>query len=306
MPFPSPALPVPVLQPGQMNFGGLTFAGVVMGTPYQFAQMQGLDMPAVRSGDVDVPRDQGQLPGLDVYGGRSITVNLVVIPDDVSLGHAMRAFIGAMGATGSTEYPLYLQLQDMSTVAVMARFRKWTWNYDVGYYAGRFASGAAMWYCTDPRVYSVPSWEIVSPMVLADEGVTFPVTFPLSFGSSTSEVLTVQNGGNMEMRPILTFTGPLTVPWATNTTIPGDPTVTLDSGTGPTILAGDVVTVDVQRHAVTYQPAEGPPFSVRSWVTPGSDFWNLPPGDNLIAFGSADSSATTGTVGISWAWAWQL
>ena len=41
MGFPAASVAVPALEAGQFNFGGVTFGGVVAGTPYQLVQAQG-------------------------------------------------------------------------------------------------------------------------------------------------------------------------------------------------------------------------------------------------------------------------
>ena len=57
MSFPSPTLIPPTLEPYQFQYDGLVFGAA---TPIAFLQVEGLDLAAIRSGDIDWPRDHGQ------------------------------------------------------------------------------------------------------------------------------------------------------------------------------------------------------------------------------------------------------
>ena len=60
----------PTLAAWQASFGGYVFGP---GTDLEVKKIEGIDMPAVRSGDSGRPRDHGMFRGLDVMGGREIT-----------------------------------------------------------------------------------------------------------------------------------------------------------------------------------------------------------------------------------------
>jgi hypothetical protein len=118
--------------------------------------------------------------------------------------------------------------------------------------------------------------------------VTFPITFPLTFGGTTSGT-TLINNGNFYCWPIITFTGPLTVP----TVSIGQETLTLDNGNNPTISSGETVTIDTHTHSVLLNvTGTSSSTSVRAWVTNGSSFPMIPPGSQ-----TANLSAVTGSTG---------
>src|ERR1700677_3373261 len=80
--FPSPTLVPPDLEDWQYSYNGLVFGA---NTPFAVLGIEGLDMPDVRSGDVNWPRDHGQAMGLDVFGGKDIIFDLWMVPGGTSL-----------------------------------------------------------------------------------------------------------------------------------------------------------------------------------------------------------------------------
>lgn len=73
MAFPSPSLIPPALADFQWQYNGLTMGA---DTAFGVLKVEGLDLPDVRSGDVNWPRDHGQAAGLDLYGGQDIIFDL--------------------------------------------------------------------------------------------------------------------------------------------------------------------------------------------------------------------------------------
>src|ERR1017187_891607 len=116
--FPPPGTSVPTLAPYQLNYNGLTMGP---GTVFEFQKLEGFDMPTVRTGDAGRARDHGLFIGLDLMGGREITVT-----GDM-LATSSTAWANLAGATvpgGVSEQPLYVNLPVFGTLVCMARVRK--------------------------------------------------------------------------------------------------------------------------------------------------------------------------------------
>jgi hypothetical protein len=80
MAFPSPSLPAPALALYELSFRGVAFGGVSPTSPYQLVGgiTGGLDMPAVQSGDVQRPLDDGEFGSVDVSQGRDVAIDMLV------------------------------------------------------------------------------------------------------------------------------------------------------------------------------------------------------------------------------------
>ena len=121
--------------------------------------------------------------------------------------------------------------------------------------------------------------------------------------------ISINNSGNYNVRPIITFTGPLTNPYVSNTTITGNPKLsfTNPTQTGYTLNAGDTLTIDTDAHTIIYTPY-GSSFGAnyRSWLVFGSTWFDLVPGQNNLYFGSSDTTLTSGTITIQWANGYEL
>lgn len=314
-PLPSSApggVTPPSLSNWQFQFGSLVFGA---GTSFGVTSIKGLALATIRSQDVALPRDSGELAGLDVYGGRDVTVDMWMtaggsglVPNDVALSNAMQLGL-------ATEQPLWFQLPGMPVLCVMARVRKRDTAWDAEYAAGAVAKPSLALHCTDPRIYTAGASTTINLGSVGGGGLTFPVgPFPVTFGATTPATATITNSGTMESRPILVFNGPLTNPWVSNLTAAGSPIVQVSNPyqSSYTVLAGDQLLVDLNTpHRVLYYSggiATGvTPSSVRYWLTFGSSWWNLPADTaSTIEFGSQDSTATGGSVEVWAASAYQL
>jgi hypothetical protein len=173
---------------------------------------------------------------------------------------------------------------------------------DLAYSQG-FAKYVLQVHATDPRLYG--SAQEAGPLTVV------PFT-----GSS----LSVTNSGNFETRPLLILHGPLTVPVVSDTTAGWQITLQNPSGStyqgygnttpgaSPDILSGDIVTIDLDTHAIVYYvDGVGTGYPIKSWLVSGS-FWpatalggvGLSPGSNTIEFNS-DNHEDTGSLTVEWA-----
>jgi hypothetical protein len=304
MAFPSVSLQAPVLSNWQFAYQGLTFGAE---TPWAVTGVTGMDLPTIRSGDAGRPRDQGELIGLDVLGGRDVTVNFWVMTDGNSLQSALQTLGAATEVAGSTEAPLWFQIPNWPPMALMCRPRKRSIPWDLDFGAAQVAQPVVQFHATDPRIYGPSSTALAS--TAAPPGVSFPVSFPASFGGGVlpNSLITVDNTGNDETRPLLVFSGPSTTPSASNTSLEGSPTLMFANPLGgTTINAGDQMVVDLDLHTVTYYVGgQGATAgaSRRGWLTPGSVWWTVPPGVNTIRY---MDSALSGSLEVQFAPAYMI
>jgi len=131
----------------------------------------------------------------------------------------------------------------------------------------------------------------------SEGGLTFPVTFPITFtGTSGTGVLRVNNPGNTQAPVWLRIDGPVPAGGWTVTHIGKKQSLTF--ATSLALAAGEFVTVDMDRREVLAQ-GQAP----RSGYVTSRGWFSLDPGDNDIAFSSANYSATASlTISTKPAW----
>lgn len=298
MPFPDPGLTPPALNVFELNYGGVSFGGIGTGT-YQLQGINpGLDTPSYISSDQQRALDHGEWQGVDLSPGRDIVVTQVCQAGTWADLETARQTLGGVMSPQQGEQPLYLQLAGGLFVC-MAKPRKHNFPFDINSVLAKGTVVTSMWHATDPRWYAAPSKTASVGLPGPLGGVTFPVSFPASFGGGSYQgLLTVTNAGRMEMRPVLIFTGPLTNPRVTNLTLPGAPTVAFRIA----LNAGDQLIVDTDTQSVMLSTAGSMTRVPRRDVeTPGNVWWNLPPGANQLAWLAASG---TGTMTVQSADAW--
>lgn len=117
-------------------------------------------------------------------------------------------------------------------------------------------------------------------------GLTFPVTFPITFtGTSGTGVLRVNNPGNTPAPVWLRIDGPIPAGGWTVTHIAKQQSLTF--ATALALGAGEFVTVDMDRREVLAQGQ-----SPRSGYVTSRGWFSLDPGDNDIAFSAQNYSST--------------
>ena len=319
MSFPSPSLTPPTLANWQFSYNGALIGSA---QPAGVLQVQGLgDLATIRSGDIARPRDHGELIGLDVFGGRDIQINVAAFTDATSLQDTLNAIANATPVGLTTEQPLWFNIPGYpAPLAAMCRTRKRATPWDFNYSAAVFGQPVLSLHATDPRIYAAGQ-QVTVGLPNPTSGMTFPATFPLTFGSGGSGGVTVTNAGNTEMRPVLVITGPVTNPSVRNASIASVPTLKFSNPfqTTYTVLTGDQLVVDLDLHTVLYYTggilSGSAPASRGAWLVSGSTWWDLLPasgpnsisgGNNTIQFLSQDSASVAGTCTVQWASAYQL
>lgn len=130
---------------------------------------------------------------------------------------------------------------------------------------------------TDWRIYA-ETLNTISISLPQSGGVTFPIIFPITFGSSSGGSSTVNNYGTVDSPPVITINGPVINPIISNDST-GE-----KIGLNLTLVSGDSVVIDTGNTTIL----QGNATNRMGYKNTGSTFWSLNPGDNAIRF-SADA-----------------
>jgi hypothetical protein len=276
----------PALADLQASYNGVTFGA---GTPIGVVKLHGLGgLPTVSAHDLALPRDSGEIVGVDAMGGRDPGADLIVTD---GVWAQMVALGGALAAGGVVETPLWFKLPGLPTLCSMVRPRTRAdeWDSDV--------AAAGMWtpsigfHATDPRLYA-------------------QAQIALSPAGGPSLTMTVTNAGNCETRPILILSGPL--PAASIQFGFGTPPTVIAMASGTGIASGDQLVIDCSTpHTVRYWTGGvigGTAADAYNMLDQSATSWpTLPPGTDTLTFdnGSVYDSAAE-QLQVWWASAYML
>lgn len=114
-------------------------------------------------------------------------------------------------------------------------------------------------------------------------GLAFPVAFPAHF-AFVSPTVTIDNPGDVESPVTIRVTGPALNPVITNATTGEQIGLTLD------LAAGEWVEIRTTFGAASCRLHDGP--SAMSAVQPGSVFWQMQSGDNVLTYTDSGGDAS--------------
>lgn len=289
-----------------MYYSGPASAGVVFGPApfYWQPKPTGLDLPNIRNGDSNQPRSRGDYIGLDVDDARDLTVTFDIGGSNfgsyANLQSALNALRAVTNTQGTTEYPLWLQLPNFGLVAMMCRVRKRNLPPDLTFSLGNLAQNCAIqFHAADPYFYAAPTLDPSVGLPTPGLGFSFNMTFNLNFGgASGGNTISVDNTGDAPCYPLLTITGPCTNPSISNTSMPGNPTLTFDI----VLNTGDQLIINTDYpQSVTYFANGSVTGATRmNTLQSGYAWWALPPGVSVISFNSQDITKVNGTLTMDW------
>lgn len=275
------------------TYNGLTIGGD--GSAYQITKLTGLhDSPEVRTSDQIRARAHGMYAGTDLLGGRSLMAQVEVVaphPDETTWSDFSRALVPGQG----DELPLVFQIPGVAggvAVEVGARVRRLSLPVDRSYFFGHGSAAVEFW-ATDPRIYSQASTTLtVSQAVPSGTGLTFPVTFPLSFGGAvTGGQFVATNAGEFAAPWTATISGAIENPTLENIT-----TGQTISFVGSLSASETLIVSSLDRSVLLNGTA-----SRYSWLTVGSSWWQLAPGANTVRLAGTSG---TGSVSFTYRSAW--
>ena len=272
----------------QIEFAGLRLDGRQAGGSYEIQSVEGLaDGAELRSANKARVARNGLVAGYSYLGGRTVTLTVEVTNFDSATFHAAVAALREAFAVkpGSTEQAFTFQIPGIAdglTAQITARVNRFSMPLSHAYWADT-ATATIELVATDPLIYSAA--ETTTPLTLsaASSGMTFPITFPLTFGATgISGVTTVTNVGTAPSPPSFRIYGPVTNPTLRNET--QDKAVTV----GLVLGADEYVDIDVQDRTVVLNGNINrySSLTVAQW-------WELEPGDNQIRYLATAGSGVT-------------
>lgn len=279
--------------------GHLEWRGLILGTPLSnvtFTKFDGwLDLPTMRGSDADRPSRHGTMPGQKRLGGRTVEVDLTVAYPDPAALPAIRA--ATVVAEDPVEEPLVIWAGTPQARLIWARIERRSIPTDWAFSIGQ-EHCTLQWVATDPRQYSVT--EHTQSVGLLNSsgtgGLTWPLVFPLDFGTATSGVsqIVAVNAGDAATWPTLEITGPVTGPIVT------------DAGSGAQLIfaptfaltAGQTLTVWSDARAVTVNGVpRADALQARGWFP-------LAKGTNRISFSSVGAYDVAARLTVKWRDSW--
>lgn len=283
----------------QGSYNGLTFGP---GSDVQYVSISGLrGLTTMRTGDVPKARDHGSWPGQDFMNERIITLTLAVFAPQAPFATVLANIANAFQPIQDPTQLLPLQFLDPGWATprqLLARPIAGDFDIDTSGYAFNVLQNIPIQLsCPDPRLYDTIV-QTVGPVGLPSPtaGLTFPVTFNVTFGSSTGGSMLLSNTGNFPTGPKFTIAGPMTNPTLLNEITGQFMTFNLP------LAAGDVLVVDMRTHTAILNGTA----SRYNKIATGSAWFSIAPGNTTVQVGSSDSAAVAGTftAEVRNAWSW--
>lgn len=276
----------------QMEFGSLLIGEE---TDYDIVEIEGLlDHPEVRSSDHERLRRHGLAPGDDFTGGRVVIVSMDVYGADTDAVATAVSNLQQAFRTGD-EAALSFQIPGVAggnLARVNARVRNRSLVIDRNFTAG-IPRAVVQFYATDPRIYTEAQPQVSTDIFAASGGITFNVVGNFNFPPSTeSGTVTATNSGTFTTPTVIRLDGPVTNPSIENLTTDESMSLTI------TVAEGDYLEIDSAERTILLNGTA----SRYSALDAGSDWIDLPPGDNELKF--RGSSGTTATMTVTWRSAW--
>lgn len=279
----------------QLSYRNLTLG---IGTAYTVTLAEELEGMVVRSGDRDLPRGHGSVPGPHYAVARQPVLSLEV-GGTVEQMDALVQTLADTFAPQPAPLPLVWKRPGRDERVVYARPLQFSPPRSAGSRRLKVALT-----CADPRIYAnavrtvnLPRW------VSSGGGLDYPGDYPLDFAAGVSLDATATNAGADLAYPLLRVFGPasglLTGFTVTNLTTGQVQTVTT------TVASGQILTVDNLAHvtgAGTLVVGLDGVSRYGSWGQPRTPL-SLVPGDNLLRF-TTTGTATVVPAVMSWSDTW--
>lgn len=273
------------------SYNGLQFDSFGQASDIAVAEHTGLDdLPVLLTSDVHRSQDDGSYLGFDYAGERVVTLKLMILGDEVTYRTLVDALRDAFSPRRSTELPLYFL---GSTRLVFCRPTKRRPAFDHLNAAG-FGVVDVELTATDPRIYDADLTTVSVPVATSSGGFTFPITFPLAFGSAGA-------GGTFQLDNIGNWSSPLSIHIAGPVDNPRIEHV--DQGKtlrfAGSLSATDYLDIDTANHSIVLNNQA----SRRGWLTSDSAWFDIRPGINNLRY-AANSVAVGSVATVSFRSAW--
>lgn len=262
--------------------------------PYYPSAVSGLlDSPELRSSLRPRLTRDGLHLGTTYLGGRTVALTLDVIGWTEAEHSSALATLTRALQVGEGLAPLRFQIPGVAE-GRLARV-----NAMVSRYAAPVAHEHYAWTSTmavefispDPRIYSDELVSVAVPSYTASGGLTFPITFPLTFGAGGDiGIANLVNDGNRSAPFVVEILGPCLNPTIIH--LGQGRTMALDGA----LLSGQVLTLDTDARTVTVDGV------TRYNLLSSAQWFDLEPGSNEVRFTVGDTDASTATFRYRHAW----
>lgn len=277
---------IPVLTDWQFFFSSLSFGAE---TSIEVVAVEGLDMPELRTSDSERSGDHGYFQGHDLLAGRTVEFAIEIAGDDAVDRELLVDSVKTAMVPVATESPLVFRVEGAEGRMIYCRPRRAAFSTDLAY-SMNLVTARLQFFATDPRIYDETQSSGSTALATAPGGMTFPATFPISFGIvGTGGYIEAINSGFFPTRPVAIITGPVANPIIENQT--AGKTLSFNI----TLPAGETLTVDLDAHSVLLNGTA----SRRSSLVAGSKWWELEPGTSIVRF-QANTYDPAASLALSW------
>jgi len=205
---------MPTLANWQFSIGDLVGGA---GTGYEVDEdgIAGLDLPSLRTSDVNRAVDHGERMGRDLLEGRTFSWTVHVIADSDTEMASLLESLGAVTSPGTTEVEFSYKLPGQTQRSIYARPRRRTMAENRRGRLAHVAQVALQFHATDPRIYSVTPTTTTVQVAFSTSGgggtggASWPWSWPLSWASDVEEAPPpTGNSGSTVVENIGTFETP--------------------------------------------------------------------------------------------------
>lgn len=292
-PSSSPLTLLPGSAPATLGDWQYQIDNVVLGrgTNYLITGRDGSGTPEVRNRDVARPAEDGDWMGIDTYASRTITVNMTIRGTSVADVMSSRdALVSAWRNDPSVPYTqLWWKLPGMPAKRAIGRPRRIQVAEKL---VNNRLDAVAEFYTPFSALFGETVTVTGYPLVVTGGGLTYPVTFPITYAVSTSGgAFPAPNPGTYPSWAVMTFTGGNCVaPRVTD--LNSGRYIAFDVSLAPT----DVLVVDLKLRTATLNGK-----NVRQYKSPGSNWFPFPPGQNASLYFSAKVADASCMVDVTYA-----
>jgi hypothetical protein len=277
------------------------------GTNVNIVSITGLrDLGGLRTSDQPRAQSDGTYPGLNQLGERAVQIVWDVtlatggvesalqtlaaayqnIADPGSVCMTAGDYLRQQASVGTNKPVSMLQIQLPNRTYpfyLFGRPTKYNPPIDLNYQYGKIQI-ATEWSSADGVIYDGHVVSASAGLPSPTSGMSWPASFPWTFGSSSGGSFSLNNTGAYPAKPFFVINGPISYPVLTNTNTGAFMALDIP------LASGDVLTVDHQAGVVTYNGANR-----NNVVRVGSSFFTCAPGNSTIQITSGDSVTVTGT-----------
>ena len=303
------AYPGSTLYPGTTTYPGYTsltaayqgyYNGLQFGPGYdvQLVKIDGLrDTTSQATGNVHLPRLDGDAPGVNTLGERVLVLTFAVFTPVAAFESVLASITQAFQPISNPAVQPAFQFVLPgwgSPRQVLGRPGHGSISIDTDFQRNLARSIVVELVCSDPLIYDVVVQTNSAGLPSPTAGLTFPAAPNFVFGASTGGSFQVTNLGNYTAPFQMTITGPVT-----------NPLITLGSkflGFKLVLSSSDTLVIDT--HPLTHSAILNGTASRAGTILTGSSWLALPPVVSTLGVASSDSAPVAANFAASWQNVW--